>query len=89
MWFASHSFVLIIRQQEDIYGIGGVRTPEKFYEMFGIDVVNKKLERHLCKFVDIGGKMHYSFQPHLRPDGMGIDYGKIDFKFKDPAPNEK
>ena len=74
--------------QEDLYGIGGVRTPERFYEVFGIDVVNKKTERHLCRFVDTG-IMHNQFQKLVRRDGMGVDYSKVTYKFKDPAPNEK
>lgn len=72
--------------EEDMYGLGGVRTPEKFYETFGIDVVNKKTEHHLCKFVDKGG-MHKQFQPLVRPDGMGVDYGKITYRFTDPGSN--
>lgn len=75
--------------EEDIYGIGGVRTPENFYLTFGIDVVEKTVERHLCRFVDIQGRMHKAFTPYLRSDGMGIDYSKINYRFKDPAPNEK
>jgi [Skp1-protein]-hydroxyproline N-acetylglucosaminyltransferase len=75
--------------EEDIYGIGGVRTPENFYLTFGINVVEKTVERHLCRFVDIQGRMHKAFTPYLRPDGMGIDYSKINYRFKDPAPNEK
>lgn len=72
--------------EEDVYGIGSVRTPEKFYELFGIDVVKKKTEDHLCTFVDDSAKMHKLFTPHLRSDGMGIDYTDIDYKFKDPFP---
>lgn len=72
-----------------MYGIGGVRTPEKFYETFGIDVVKKTTENHLCRFVDWGGKMHKQFTPFMRKDGMGIDYTKIFYKFVDPAPGEK
>lgn len=75
--------------EEAVYGIGGVRAPEKFYDVFGIDVVLKTVERHLCRFVDLDGRMHHAFTPHLRKDGMGIDYGTIHFQFKDPAPNEK
>ena len=74
---------------EDIYGIGSVRTPENFYLTFGINVVAKTVERHLCRFVDIQGRMHKAFTPYLRSDGMGIDYSKIKFRFVDPAPNEK
>jgi [Skp1-protein]-hydroxyproline N-acetylglucosaminyltransferase len=72
---------------EDVYGIGGVRTPEKFYETFGIHVQEKVVEKHLCMFVDEQGRMHKKFTPFLRPDGMGIDYSKINYQFKDPAPN--
>jgi hypothetical protein len=74
---------------EDLYGLGGVRTPEKFYETFGVDVVNKKTEHHLCRFVEWNGKMHKDFNVFLRSDGMGIDYDKITYRFKDPAPGEK
>ena len=69
--------------KEQLYGIGTERTVEKFYETFGIDVVHKKVEQHLCKFVRTG-KMHNMFLPFLRSNGMGIDYSKIDYKFVDP-----
>jgi len=69
--------------EEKRYGLGGVRTPELFYQIFGIDVVRKQTEHHLCKFVE-GGKMHKDFTSHLRPDGMGIDYSQISYRFKDP-----
>jgi len=72
---------------EVLYGLGGVRTPEKFYETFGIDVVKKKTEHHLCRFVD-KGRMHNMFQMLVRQDGMGVDYDLISYKFTDPAPNE-
>jgi [Skp1-protein]-hydroxyproline N-acetylglucosaminyltransferase len=72
--------------EEDMYGIGGVRTCEKFYNTFGINVKEKKIEKHLCQFVDSNGKMHNMFQPKLREDGMGIDYDKIEYKFSDPFP---
>jgi hypothetical protein len=71
-------------KDEDIYGIGGVRTPEKFYKLYGINVKKKTAEEHLCQFVDKQGKMHHLFTPHLRKDGMGIDYSEIDFRFRDP-----
>ena len=77
-------------REEDIYGLGGVRTPEKFYTTFGIDVVEKTTEGHLCGFVDTNnGRMHRMFTPNLRADGMGIDYSKITFEFKDPRPDEE
>jgi len=71
----------------DKFGLGGVRTPEKFFDIFGIDVVNKSTQGHLCSFVDTGD-MHKMFTPFLRADGMGIDYSKIDYKFTDPRPGE-
>jgi hypothetical protein len=72
-------------KEEDRYGLGGVRTPEKFYKTFGIDVVKKETQGHLCKFVsEGGGQMHVKFAPFLRDDGMGIDYSKIHFKWLDP-----
>jgi len=67
--------------QEDIYGLGKVRTPEKFYETFGIDVVKKKAAPRLCMFVETG-KMHRQFMPKLRSDGMGIDYSTVKYKHK-------
>lgn len=73
----------------ETYGIGGVRAPEHFYEIFGIHIHEKKVEGHLCSFVDTGGRMHKDFTPHLRADGMGIDYSKITYQFRDPRPGEK
>ena len=72
--------------EEARYGIGGARETSKFYETIGIDVVHKTTEGHLCQFVR--GKMHNMFMKVLRPDGMGIDYSKIDFKWKDPRPGQ-
>mmetsp|Transcript_27251 Transcript_27251/g.46312 ORF Transcript_27251/g.46312 Transcript_27251/m.46312 type:complete len:567 (-) Transcript_27251:48-1748(-) len=74
--------------EESKYGLGGVRTPEKFYSTFGIDVLHKRTEQHLCRFVETG-IMHKKFTPFLRKDGMGIDYDKINYKFKDPLNGEK
>ena len=68
--------------EEDKYGLGGARTPELFYDVFGIDVVKKVAEQHLCKFVETG-IMHNDFMKFLRSDGMGIDYSKISYRFKD------
>jgi hypothetical protein len=74
---------------EDFYGIGKVRTPEKFYELFGIDVEKKTIEGHLCQFVADGGRMHKAFTPKMRKDGMGIDYNEIFFRWIDPNPEGK
>ena len=71
------------------YGLGGVRTPEKFYETVGIDVIKKKTQGHLCQFVMEGAKMHRMFTPKLRRDGMGIDYSTIHYKWVDPSPETR
>ena len=73
--------------EEERYGLGGARETSKFYELYGIDVRKKTTERHLCQFVR--GRMHNMFMKHLRKDGMGIDYSNIDFKWKDPRPQDK
>ncbi len=66
-------------KEENLYGLGQVRTPEKFYSTFGIDVVAKKTHKNLCQFVQ-GGQMHDSFIKKLRSDGMGVDYNLINYK---------
>jgi len=68
------------------YGLGGVRNTSKFYELYGIDVLKKTTQRHLCQFVR--NRMHKMFMKHLRPDDMGIDYSNIDFKWVDPRPKD-
>lgn len=68
--------------EEFKYGLGKVRTTEKFFKTFGIHTETKTVEQHLCTFV--GKPMQKVFIPHLRPDGMGIDYSKIDYAFVDP-----
>jgi [Skp1-protein]-hydroxyproline N-acetylglucosaminyltransferase len=75
------------RVEEEFYGIGGVRTPEKFFETFGIDIKEKTIEENLCSFVNDRGQMHKMFQPLLRSDGMGIDYTGINYRFKGPTPS--
>jgi Glycosyltransferase (GlcNAc) len=73
--------------EQDVYGLGGVRTPERFYKTYGIDVVRKTSEGHLCHFVDMDGKqgpLHSLFTKHLRKDGMGIDYSQFKYAWKDP-----
>jgi [Skp1-protein]-hydroxyproline N-acetylglucosaminyltransferase len=72
--------------EEAKYGLGGARETSKFYKLFGINVKEKTTERHLCQFVQ--NKMHKMFMEHLRKDGMGIDYSKIDYGWKDPRPND-
>ena len=78
--------VTTIRKWNEIesqkYGLGKVRTIHKFLSTFGIHLKDKKVEKHLCRFV--GVPMQKVFVKHLRKDRMGIDYGKIQFQFKDP-----
>lgn len=78
-------------EDEDFYGLGGVRTPEKFYKTFGIDVLNQRVQRHMCDWVDGAGpnSMHNQLTVFLRPDGMGIDYSKVNFVYQDLRPDEK
>jgi hypothetical protein len=74
------------RIEEEKYSIGNIRTPEKFFQTFGIHVETQTVENHLCWFVS--GLMQDKFLPALREDGMGLDYGKITYEFKDPAPDQ-
>jgi hypothetical protein len=58
------------------YGLGSVRSTQLFYKLFLIDV-NARKATQLCPFVK-SGLMHKAFQPHLRPDGLGIDYSQLE-----------
>lgn len=73
--------------EEQKYGLGKVRTTEKFFKTFGIHTETQTVEDNLCKFV--GKPMMNEFKPHLRANGMGIDYSKITFEFVDPVPKPK
>jgi len=68
------------RTEEERYGLGRVREASKFFTCFGIHVESKITERKLCDLVS-SGMMHEQFLESLRPDGMGIDYSKIHFRF--------
>ena len=69
---------------EDMYGLGKVRSLEIFFATFGIDVKKHTMEDNLCWFV--GENMQRVFLPHaLRSDAMGIDYQLVNYTFKDPA----
>ena len=68
--------------KEDEYGLGKIRPKEKFFSLYGIHTETKTVEDHLCQFV--GKPMQEKFKPFLRENGMGIDFSKIDFEFKDP-----
>ncbi len=62
------------------YGLGSVRDVAKFFTLFGIHAAERITEHRLCEFVTTGN-MHDEFVPHLREDGMGIDYNRISFRF--------
>jgi [Skp1-protein]-hydroxyproline N-acetylglucosaminyltransferase len=62
------------------YGLGSVRDMNKFFTLFGIHAAERITEHRLCEFVTTGN-MHDEFVPHLRQDGMGIDYNSISFRF--------
>jgi len=76
----------LLHVDEKLYGIGKVRDLSKFFDTFGIHVDSQTVEHHLCRFA--GWTMHHMFMKHLRQDGMGIDYSGINYKFKDPAPDD-
>lgn len=78
--------VKYFNREEKRYGLGKLRTTEKFYKTFGIHTDTQTVEHHLCRFV--GKPMMRQFLPYLRPNGMGIDYSKIDFEFVDPVPKK-
>jgi len=73
-------------EDEEKYGLGKVRDTAKFFKTFGIHTETKTVEKHLCRFV--GQPMMKEFLPALRENGMGIDYDKITYVFKDPAPKD-
>jgi Glycosyltransferase (GlcNAc) len=76
-------------KQDEIqkYGLGQVRTTDKFFDTFGIHVDSQTVEHHLCSFV--GKPMMNEFLPALRVNRMGLDYDKINYQFKDPRPEKK
>ena len=63
------------------YELGKVRTVKKYFDTFGINIKDKTVEKQLCHFV--GERMNKMFIPHLRKDGMGINYDEIQYKFQD------
>jgi len=75
--------------EEQKYGLGSVRTPERFFDTFGIHVESQTIEMNLCMFiaVDDPGSMHNFFVKRLREDGMGIDYNQLNgFIYKNKYP---
>ena len=71
----------------DRYGLGSLREPEAFYEMFGIDVAGKRAAGGLCKFV-ASGNMQRRFGERLVKGDGGMD-GPVDYdaigKYRIPA----
>jgi hypothetical protein len=76
-------------QHDDMYkyGLGEIRRTDKFFRTFGIHTETKTVEKHLCRFV--GHPMMKVFHPALRENGMGLDYDKIDYEYKDATPNQE
>ena len=74
--------------QQDVqkYGLGKIRTTDTFFQTFGIHIQEQRIEQHLCRFV--GKPMMNQFLPALRSNGMGLDYGRIHFKYVDQVPNK-
>ena len=65
----------------EMYGAGKVRPASKFFTSFGVHPNERITERKLCNFVSTGRMHHLFHDQHLRKDGMGIDYGTINFRF--------
>jgi len=68
--------------EEEKYGLGKVRDKQTFFDVFGIHTETQTVEAHLCRFV--GKPMMKVFLPALRSNRMGLDYDKIQYRFKDP-----
>jgi hypothetical protein len=71
-----------IHTDEKKYGIGKVRSVQKFLDTFGIHLESRTVEDKLCQFV--GKHMQRMWKPHLRKNKMGINYDEIKFKFRNP-----
>ena len=72
------------RLDESMYGLGLARTKELFFKLYGIHTDTKAVENHLCTFV--GKPMHTMFAPHVRSNGMGINFDEFEFTWVDPRP---
>jgi hypothetical protein len=71
-----------IHTDEKKYGIGKVRSVQKFFDTFGIHLDSRTVEDKLCQFV--GRNMQRIWKPHLRKNRMGINYDEIKFRFRNP-----
>ena len=81
---AKHPSTDYQHDNEEKYGLGKARKTQRFFDVFGIHTDTQTVEGHLCRFV--GRPMMKVFLPALRSNRMGIDYDKIDYRFKDPDP---
>ena len=74
--------------EEDKYGVGRIRSREKFFKTFGIHPSNRTIEGDLCEFVkgypDPDISMNAFFKRFLRYDNMGVDYSRIFYHHKTP-----
>ncbi len=70
--------------EERVYGLGNVRTTQKYFDTFGIHPSSHSVEKNLCSFVE--KDMHELFTKYLRSNKMGIDYSQITFKFSGDDP---
>lgn len=69
------------------YGLGKIRSKEKFFKLYGIHPDTQTVEDHLCTFV--GKPMMKKFKPLLRENRMGLDFSNFDFEWKDPNPEHR
>jgi [Skp1-protein]-hydroxyproline N-acetylglucosaminyltransferase len=74
----------------DDYGVGTVRSRDKFFTTFGIHTTTRHIEPGLCDLVQgIHGhplSLHDMLTPYLRHDGMGIDYRGVKLAYRKIAP---
>ena len=73
-------------KEQSSYGLGNARTPHIFYRTFGISPERSEMEPRLCDFVrgvSPHKSMHDQLSPFLRKDGMGIDYGKVGYVYRE------
>ena len=71
---------LVEDERPSVFGLGSVRSASKFFSCFGIHMNERITEQRMCEFVT-SGNLHDEFTPHLRSNGMGIDYTDIKFRF--------
>ena len=68
---------------KELYGLGKVRTTEKYFKTFGIHAKEQTVEANLCVFVK-GPRLMQILLPALRENRMGLDYDKINYEYVDP-----